>query len=223
MSFYRENVLWQSYDERWRLGFYIVIDDPGDNDSGEGAEYDSTSFETVFEASTEAGCDGELRASWRSNPGGGDRLAPGHDDWLPKTRVLDAMAAEWAERQRTWIAARRRPFDPSWDLTGTPTWETLAERFDVTRPASPSVAELEAWLKVPFGSLIWNPSEAITRIRAGWNVVERNTTQQASATRLAWILKAASGSADPYPTAAQAAAALLDSCTITRRPWQEPV
>lgn len=100
MSFHRENVLWQSRNGTWNLGFYECHEDGGeDSDPEWDVEYDFSRFDWV---STGHPTQKAARESWKgSNPGGGTL----YEEPCDETDALDTMAearkvAERAEKMR---------------------------------------------------------------------------------------------------------------------------
>ena len=89
MSFYRENVTWQSENGSWSRGFFSnfqVGDDPEWD-----VEYDFNRFEWV---STGHPSEYDADSSWPGpNPGGGETI-PFSEATAADCRRYDAMAAE---------------------------------------------------------------------------------------------------------------------------------
>lgn len=102
MSFYRENVTWQTDDGHWRVGFYRVIepdfeDRDEDWDPEWDVDYDDTSFEDVYTGTSQEAAWAEVDAD-RPNPGGSMvyRHRPEHAAAIAE---FEAMAADLRARQ----------------------------------------------------------------------------------------------------------------------------
>lgn len=93
MSRYHENVTWQSPETgTWHQGFYAVAHEGPVEDGDEWeVEFDTSRFETVLSASTQAGLDAALDRAGLPNPGG---------SWIStepaEVATLDLMAGELA-------------------------------------------------------------------------------------------------------------------------------
>ena len=99
MSFNRENIIWQSKNGTWSLGFFTVawVDDGPDADPEWDVEYDFGSFEWV---STGHVTDDSAYRAWDgANPGGYD-LLPWSTAHAAEAEKYDAMAKAYRDSHR---------------------------------------------------------------------------------------------------------------------------
>lgn len=89
MSFNRENVVWESEDGRWNIGFYESYVSPYAEDSEWDADYNYDKFEWV--STSHPSAESAIRSWDGSNPGGHDIVSyKGRESFC---QTLDDMAA----------------------------------------------------------------------------------------------------------------------------------
>lgn len=106
MSFNRENVIWQSANGTWSIGFFECFEvngDGGRNDPEWDVEYNYEKFDW---ASTNHSTKEAARKAWHgANPGGGETLSYSKEN-SDECDGYDRMAKEYLDTQRQIPRAR---------------------------------------------------------------------------------------------------------------------